>query len=326
MWKNIQKEKNRKSEMGIKNSLKNWLGNTEDLNDVRPRLRILVIVVFVTIFGLFLFLIWESKNYSNLLMLVGIFLISLDKIFGRSWLVNKSAHYSGSGSKTEIGRSFWDLFLRYGLIEDYVGLIGTGIIIAVLFFEIFQALVPTTAAMPDRSMAWTYIWGHGVNACWLPSAIMQTTGAILGICIVIYVWALPRLEEVIGRTFSLGLEETKRIMQEEQGFVVDGEWDKIVFRSMGIAIKKVRGILSKTLGAVFVLGAVTIGVNTLWLKCLTTSQDMIFPKIELFSLGLFSLILIMFIFFGLRIIHLTEGGFITYTDLELKSIEEKPPQ
>ena len=82
-----------------------------------------------------------SQNYSEAAMLGGILLISLDKIFGKSKLVNLTSTLS---PKTKIQEIFFPLYKRvkrilsYGIIEDYFGLTGTGIIIAVIISEILR--------------------------------------------------------------------------------------------------------------------------------------------------------------------------------------------
>jgi hypothetical protein len=116
--------------------VKEWIGDTHDPNNVHPRILILLIIIVLT-FG---FLIMISQNYSEAAMLGGILLISLDKIFGKSWLVNRTAYF-GSKSKRQTMRKWWKMIFHYGIVDDYLGLIGTGIIIAVIISEIYRALI-----------------------------------------------------------------------------------------------------------------------------------------------------------------------------------------
>lgn len=117
--------------------LKEWIGNTHDPNNVRPRIFILLIVIVLT-FG---FLIMLSQDYSVVAMLGGILLISLDKIFGKSKLVNLTSTLS---PKTKIQKIFFPLYKRvkcilyYGIIENYFCLIGTGITIAAIISGIHR--------------------------------------------------------------------------------------------------------------------------------------------------------------------------------------------
>ncbi len=115
--------------------IKGGMGDTHDPNNVRPRILILLLIIVFTFV-----LIMISQNYSEVAMLGGILLISLDKIFTKTWLVNKAAKHS-SKSKIKTIRNFWKQIFHYGVIEDYLGLTGTGIIIAVIISEIYRAVI-----------------------------------------------------------------------------------------------------------------------------------------------------------------------------------------
>lgn len=120
--------------------IKEWIGDIHEPNNVHPRILILLIIIVLT-FGI---LIMISQNYSEAAMLGGILLISLDKIFGKSKLANLTSTLS---PKTKNQKIFFPLYkqvkriLYYGIIEDYFGLIGTGIIIAVIISEISRAVI-----------------------------------------------------------------------------------------------------------------------------------------------------------------------------------------
>jgi hypothetical protein len=85
--------------------VKVWMGNTNDPNNVRPRIFILTIIIVLT-FGI---LIMISQNYSEFAMLIGILLISLDKIFGKSKLANITIKLS---PKTKIQAIFFHFTIR----------------------------------------------------------------------------------------------------------------------------------------------------------------------------------------------------------------------
>ena len=85
--------------------LKEWIGNTHDPNNVRPRIFILLIVIVLT-FGI---LIMIPQNYSEAAMLGGILLISLDKIFGKVKLANITIKLS---PKTKIQAIFFHFTIR----------------------------------------------------------------------------------------------------------------------------------------------------------------------------------------------------------------------
>ncbi len=116
--------------------IKEWIGDIHDPNNVRPRIFGLLIVILLT----FCFLNMTSQNYSKAATLGGILLISLDKIFGEAWLVNQASKL-GSKSRSLTMRKLWGMILLYGIVDDYLGLIGTGIIIAVIISEIFRAII-----------------------------------------------------------------------------------------------------------------------------------------------------------------------------------------
>ena len=122
---------------GGKMGFKKWIGDIHNPNNVRPRIFILLVVIVLT----FSFLIKTSQDYSVVAMLGGILLISLDKIFGKSKLVNLTSTLS---PKTKIQKIFFPFYKRvkcilcYGTIEDYFCLIGTGITIAAIISGIHR--------------------------------------------------------------------------------------------------------------------------------------------------------------------------------------------
>ena len=113
--------------------VKVWIGDIHDTNNVHPRILILTIIIAL-IFGI---LIMISQNYSEAAMLGGILLISLDKLFTRVWLYNKTGARIPK-SKIQATFEFLKKILRFGLYEDYFGLVGTGIIISVIFSEMYR--------------------------------------------------------------------------------------------------------------------------------------------------------------------------------------------
>ncbi|MGB2842972.1 MAG: hypothetical protein WBC40_10960 [Halobacteriota archaeon] len=116
--------------------VKELIGDIHKPNNVRPRILILLITIVSTTFVL----IMTAQSYSKVAMLVGILLISLDKIFGIIWLANRTAARIPK-SKIQTIREFLKRILRFGLYDDYLSLIGTGILIAVIISEICRAVI-----------------------------------------------------------------------------------------------------------------------------------------------------------------------------------------
>ncbi len=58
---------------------------------------------------------------------------------------------------------------------------------------IISSLTPTSVVTPTPSFSQSLASDVKLNPCWLPSAILQTMGAMLGIYVVIYILALPML-------------------------------------------------------------------------------------------------------------------------------------
>ena len=98
-----------------------------------------------------------------------------------------------------------------------------------------------------------------MDPCWLPSAIMQTTGAILGIFVAIYVLALPRLLEL---TKALEPNELINKLGDKEGKEhIDRGFDAL----KGLKIFNVCFIL------LIIFCCLTIIFSTLWLDSLTTN-------------------------------------------------------
>lgn len=98
-----------------------------------------------------------------------------------------------------------------------------------------------------------------MDPCWLPSAIMQTTGAILGIFVAIYVLALPRLLEL---TKALEPNELINKLGDKEGKEhIDRSFDAL----KGLKIFNMIFIL------LIIFCCLTIIFSTLWLDSLTTN-------------------------------------------------------
>lgn len=121
--------------------IRKWIGDMYDPNNMNPRILILLIVILITIFVLIM-----SDNLTGILMLFGILLISLDKIFTKTWLINRSAQ-SFNQSKIRTIKYFWELVLHFGIIDNYLGLIGTGMLIASTILEIYKAFIMDKSMM-----------------------------------------------------------------------------------------------------------------------------------------------------------------------------------
>lgn len=150
---------------------------------MRPRIFILLIVIVLT----FSFLIKTSQDYSVVAMLVGILLISLDKIFGTSWLINRTAHV-GSPSKSQTTRKWWQMISYYGLYEDYLVLIGTGITIAAIVSGIYRDFFGSATTI--FAILWNRIADAIFKDCSLFAVVPTIIGAFLagltGIFIVLF--------------------------------------------------------------------------------------------------------------------------------------------
>lgn len=98
-----------------------------------------------------------------------------------------------------------------------------------------------------------------MDPCWLPSAIMQTTGAILGIFVAIYVLALPRLLEL-----TKALEPNELINK-----LGDKEGKEHIHRGFD-ALKGLK-IFNVCFILLIIFCCLTIIFSTLWLDSLTTN-------------------------------------------------------
>jgi hypothetical protein len=164
-----------------KMGLRQWIGDINNPNNMNPRIvTLLIILLLATI-------VWISLNsLSVILMLLGILLISLDKIFTKSCLINKSANFSNK-SKIKAVRDFWHIILHYGIINNYLGLIGTGIIIAVTIFEIHRAFFggcTTILAIPWGKITKTVPSDRFVSA--VPTIVGAFLAGVIGIFVVLF--------------------------------------------------------------------------------------------------------------------------------------------
>ena len=116
----------------MKKYCRNSIPREKEQNNVHSRVLILLIIIFLTFVLIKIF-----QNYSETAMLGGILLISLDKIFTRVWLYNKTGARIPK-SKIQAIFEFLKKILRFGLYDDYFGLVGTGIIISVILSEIHR--------------------------------------------------------------------------------------------------------------------------------------------------------------------------------------------
>jgi hypothetical protein len=83
------------------------------------------------------------------------------------------------------------------------------------------------------------------DACWLPSAIMQTTGAIIGIYMIVYVYAVTKMDRLEER-----FEGTDTILR------------KISLSRRSLWLIQILLIN---------IGIITIALNALWLDSLTAN-------------------------------------------------------
>lgn len=93
------------------------------------------------------------------------------------------------------------------------------------------------------------------DPCWLPSAIMQTVGAIISITVVVFTVVQKRFSEIFAA-----------IMKEKKGYA------RVSFDFFLLG-----GV---TIGLAILLGFITIYSSMLWLKCLTINV----PLITLFGI------------------------------------------
>ena len=161
--------------------LRQWIGDINSQNNMKPRILILLIVLILAT------IVWISLNsLSVILMLIGILLISLDKIFTQTWLINKTANFSNK-SKIKTVRDFWDIFLHYGILNNYLGLIGTGIIIAVTIFEIHKTVFggdTTILAIPWDIIIKTVPSDHFLSV--VPTIVGAFLAGVIGIFVVLF--------------------------------------------------------------------------------------------------------------------------------------------
>jgi hypothetical protein len=117
------------------------------------------------------------------------------------------------------------------------------------------------------------------DPCWLPSAIMQTTGAIIGIFSVIFIFSFPRFEDML-----------KVFIQDK--------------RNMSISIT-LRSTVYLLVLLVMLFGCFTIYSSMLWLKGLTTSSSIITSfgqPIDLMTEMLFTALLVILVGFSFLLI------------------------
>ena len=207
-----------------------------------------------------------SHNYSDAAMLGGILLISLDKIFGKTWLVNRAAERS-SKSKSQTMRKWWRMIFHYGIVDDYLGLIGTGIIIAVIITEISRAVI-----MGDTLILATH-WDGFTNAIptgrflfVVPTIVGAFLAGVIGIFVVIFTkW----LDERSAKNFTHSvlkleidanqsqlrshLKNGKKILNLKEEYpnfvIVDLEFDRTMYSALADKI----GLLDPKIGETVVL-------------------------------------------------------------------------
>ena len=97
-----------------------------------------------------------------------------------------------------------------------------------------------------------------MDPCWLPSAIMQTMGAMLGIYVGIYVLAVQRL-----------FNRKAEIQTEQQADEQSGEVEYFMNMAEEIVNPKI-GLVNKSFLILVILCGSTIIANSLWLDCLST--------------------------------------------------------
>jgi hypothetical protein len=131
------------------------------------------------------------------------------------------------------------------------------------------------------------------DSCWLPSAIMQTTGALIGFYLIIYIYGSPRIEHHIDLAKSLirsnKLERVIALLEDPKEAI------KVLEK-----YESKRRILHDS--ALYVLlssGTVTILVNTVWLKLIIDKPNTDFPVLEIFSIGIFSWTLLTILYYSI---------------------------
>jgi len=170
------------------------------------------------------------------------------------------------------------------------------------------------------------------DPCWLPSAIMQTTGAIIGIYAVVYIYASRRIEHPIDLTkinFPLQLpshktkltwfktmhlsEEYKELVELVKKTLQDYEkaYDRFQdSRKKCEHLKQRCGTLDekyrkthKEFSVAFItllfIGTGTILSNAIWLKFIIEKPDMIFPRLGEISFFLFTLTLVLILAYSI---------------------------
>lgn len=138
------------------------------------------------------------------------------------------------------------------------------------------------------------------DPCWLPSAIMQTAGAIVGIYLIIYVYASDML-----------LRASNRLSDRFRGILYDTELKESIMDLVEADRSKITNLWRLALFGVLFIGAGTILINTILLWSLLNYPNKIFPRLEPLSVWFFFLLVL---------------AIILYTSLvlwQLKKFEEK---
>jgi len=131
------------------------------------------------------------------------------------------------------------------------------------------------------------------DPCWLPSAIMQTTGALLGLYLIVHVYASQRIKDAVAQQESESLS------------------------------RNVRTMLSHIIYILVPVGMITVIVNTLWLDRLIKNSNMIFPKLNYFSIFLFFLTISCILVYSLVLVRVMDVWETKVKESIRKSSEEK---
>jgi hypothetical protein len=167
--------------------IKTWIGDITNPNNIHPRILFLLITIIPTLFVLILAYIRASQNYSNIPMLCGILFISRDKIFGKSWLANRLNINIKNGTIHD----FLSKILHFGIVYDYLGLLGTGLIISAVIFEINISFIF------DNSMSLTIFQE---NSDFISSQVARFFQNLFLLCFVIFILVLIYLDRIFKDT------------------------------------------------------------------------------------------------------------------------------
>jgi hypothetical protein len=131
------------------------------------------------------------------------------------------------------------------------------------------------------------------DPCWLPSAIMQTTGALIGFYLIIYIYGSQRIE------YHIDLAKTLIRSNKFERVITRLEAPKEAIKVLEEYESKRRILHDSALYVLLSSGTVTILVNTVWLKFIIDKPNTDFPVLEILSLVFFSWTLITILYYSI---------------------------